>query len=51
MDEFNQKKSVEKNYIQKGDDIDKSIFRSVMRNDERDKERYREDLKMQMQEL
>lgn len=51
MDEFNQKKNQEKSHIQLGDDLDKSIFRSVMRNDERNKKLYGEDLRSQMKEF
>lgn len=51
MDEFNNKKTIEKFHISKGDDLDKSIFKTVMRNEKINKQAYGEDLLHQMQEL
>lgn len=51
MDEFNNKRTIEKFHILKGDDIDKSIFRTVMRNDKINKQAYGEDLIHQMKEI
>lgn len=49
IDEFNSKKSAEKSNIQLGDDLEKSIFRSVHRYSEKNKKNYVNDLKVQME--